>query len=84
MTSLASIDHSICSDGTYCGGAVISPVLSAVFVCRDMNTECMHALACDTTCYCAHHDILTKPLSLGEGKNLCLVDSRRVLPQIFS
>jgi|GEM_PF-4854179 len=56
MTASASIKHSINSEETTCSAAVYSPLIAGVLVCKEINTECIHALPCESTCYCAHHN----------------------------
>jgi len=55
MISPATKVDSDFNDGISCSAATTSSILSDVIVCLDMNTDCMHALPCDSACYCAHH-----------------------------
>jgi len=62
MITPASTIYSNNCDGNNCSAAVISPLLSSVFVCLDKNTKCIHALDCGSTCYCANHKFYQKNL----------------------
>jgi hypothetical protein len=55
MTHSDSVYNIIANDSSSCEAALLSPVLTNVFVCGDLNSECTHSVTFGSTCYCANH-----------------------------